>query len=345
MPITRKKILLTICLTAVLGCSSTTDSFDKPESPQSSFRPSSEPVVYADLDAEGKISSADREGRFYACREKEGCKVQFRKAVELIRCDITRGRKFILERDGKIGPISLVSMDANWKQIYKFTSTPGEEIYGFDVYKDEKIAIARGESMCADLVNYDDGKLLYRLCVDQEYGGAVITSLKFNPQGDKLALGHFRGRVYIWDVKQKKVVKRIDLPEDGTKIAERSVKEILFSPDGKMMFVGTESAAYESAITLFSVGDGKVHAQSTELQGVHEMKISPDGKSVAAIELRWKKKRVLLLDANTLKVKQVIAQEEAEKFFFTRLNFSPDGKRLVVGDSTGEIRIYEIGSK
>lgn len=340
-----KRLLTIICLVAVSGCSPTTASLDESGLPYSSFRPTSNPVVSANFGAKGEVSSVDRQGRFYSCKEGDGCNLKFKKGVELIEHRSVNGIEFILKRDDLIGPISFVVVNGSGKLIYEILSNEGEEIYGFDVYKDRKIAVARGEFMCADLRDYTDGKLIYELCIDQEYAGAAATSLKFSPQGDKLIVGHFRGRFYIWDLKQRKIIKRVDIPEDGTQIASRSVDEMLFSPDGKMLFVSTRSAVYKSSITLFSVEDGVVRAQSREIQGISRMEISPDGKSIAVIEAGWKK-RVLLLDANSLKVRKVVAivaKEKRDKYYFSCLNFSPDGKRLLVGDSAGEIRIYELG--
>lgn len=340
-----KKILsAVIYLSVVTGCSTDSDLSNRRELPYSSLRLSSSPVVYAEFGANGGISSADKQGRFYACKEGEGCQLKFKRPVDLLDCVGAKDRKFTLEKSDKTSPTSLAFISGSGDVIYKFTSTPGEEIYGFATYKNEKIAVGRGETMCVELMNYSNGELLYRFCVDQANRFGVVGALKFNPQGDKLAVAPFLSECHIWDIKQKKVTRRIELPDDGTQAATRSINEIEFSPDAKMIFLATGSTVYKSAITLFSVEDGIIRAQSEGIQGVIKMQVSPDGRSIAAIEGGWKT-RILLLDANTLKIKQVIMQEEKEEYYFSCLDFAPDGKRLLVGDSTGEIRVYEIGSK
>ena len=338
----KQLFLLVVCSIVLSGCLPTTESNKGEELLHySSFHPSSSPIVCADFGAKGEISSADRKGNFYICKEGEGCKVEFKRSVDLAECINVKERKFILERNNKTGPVSLLSVDKTGEVIYKLSSTPGEEIYSFDVHKEEKIVVGRGETMCVEIMNYESGKLIYRFCIDKGTRMGVVGALRFSEQGDKLAVAPHIGECYIWDVRQRKVITRMELPDDGTQYATRSVDQVEFSPDSTKVFVSTQSSVYKSAITLFSVEDGSVRAQSKGIQGVYRMKISPDGKRIAAIELS-REKRVLLLNTSTLKVEQIVAQESASDFFFSRLNFSPDGKRLVVGDSTGEIRVYNI---
>ena len=330
-----------ICFIAISGCSPTNEFSNEAALSYSSFHPASSPVVGVSVNTENELSFADREGRFYSCKKDKGCKVKFKKSVDIIGYSAEGERSLVLERDGEISPTSLTSIDGKGSILYSLHSKSDEGIYSFDVHKDKKVAVGRGDTLCIDLLNYDSGKLIYKFCIDQEKFLAVVGALKFSPQGDKLAVGQFLGTCYIWDIKQKKVVKKIDLPDEGTRIFERSINGMAFSLDGERLYVSTETTTYKFAITSFSVKDGVVQAQSKGIQGVHVMEISPDGKNIAAIE-RGLKPRVLLLDTDTLKIKKIIAQEKIEEYYFSCLDFSPDGKRLAVGDSAGEVRVYDL---
>lgn len=140
----------------------------------------------------------------------------------------------------------------------------------------------------------------------------VIQAIDFSPSGQFVALGRLGGQIDIWSIKSRKLIKRLEAQSAG-------VHALAFSPDGKYLVSGTHI--------------GKRYDRNVKPPRPMFDKFPDD-------IVLW----------------SVPAFEKAREFpsrHFTqtpnssiieRLQFSPDGKRLLVSARAGSLEIIDVTS-
>ena len=95
------------------------------------------------------------------------------------------------------------------------------------------------------------------------------------------------------------------------------------------------TASYDASVRLWSSLTGKEELELTEhSDGVLCAAFSPDGTKVASGAGRT----TLIQNVSTKHIEKTLTETDT----ILGLDFSPDGKRLVVGIRTGEAKIYKI---
>ncbi|MDW8068752.1 MAG: WD40 repeat domain-containing protein [Anaerolineae bacterium] len=98
-----------------------------------------------------------------------------------------------------------------------------------------------------------------------------VTSLAFSPDGSLLAVGRMDGRVQIWDVRQRKEVRTIEVSTD------QQIKGLAFSPDGRWL-----ASIWEGVLQVWDVATG----QERQLMRYHDVlmdvRFLPPGDRVVA---------------------------------------------------------------
>jgi WD40 repeat protein len=161
-------------------------------------------------------------------------------------------------------------------------SLPGGETRIYDIVwsSDSKKVItsqgARSRKQVGDIRVWD----VATVGVDFALSDKDISShyqLDISPDNKTLASTASRGRVNLWSMEEKKLIRTI--PADG-----RTVREIAFTPDGKKL----ASCGEESTVKVWSVSTGQpvfgLRKHETE---VHRVDFSPDGTKLVSVDARY----------------------------------------------------------
>lgn len=153
-------------------------------------------------------------------------------------------------------------------------------------------------------------------------------SLAFSPDGKLLAVVVDQTTVLLWDVAQRKEVRRI--PTGGT------ILRIRFSPDGKT--IATGGMAGEGDVRLWDVATAKRKREiSTDGFAVLSLEFSPDGK--------W----LLSANAGTIDVWDLATGERTKQLkaggAVDSLAFSPDGRLLATVSGRTTVEIWDFAKR
>jgi WD40 repeat protein len=201
-----------------------------------------------------------------------------------------------------------------------------------------------------------------------------VTTLSFDPMGKQLALACGDGKVCLWSIIEKKVVRELKAPSgtltemsyraDGEFLVAAAVNEkcvwywpikddvgrkygqwkssclsVTFSQDGRNCAAGYS----DGVIWLFHCADDLRGNQAGPLIGhtgfINSLVFSPDGKLLASC---GRGPDLKLWDTKTWKL---VADLETHENHVTAVVFSPDGKTLYSSSLDGTVKLWEVATR
>ena len=158
-----------------------------------------------------------------------------------------------------------------------------------------------------------------------------VHSVAFNPNGDIIASGCHLGIIRLWDTDTRQPIRTLNVPKNGHIVSAYS---IVFSPDGKTVFCGTDDSIH--------LWDAHIGEHKKTLTGhtdrVETIALSSDGKILASGS---RDDTIRLWDAHTGEHKRTLI---GHKKSINSIAFSPDGKTLTSGGEGGTIRLWDIAT-
>ncbi|MCA8997965.1 MAG: protein kinase, partial [Planctomycetaceae bacterium] len=170
---------------------------------------------------------------------------------------------------------------------------------------------------------------------------AAISSIAFNPKGDRLASGDEKGEVIIWDTLTGQPLHGI-VPDTDTKSS--GVISLQFSPNGKQLAVTSvrKGVVSRKITTVWDATTG------TELLGTH----TQNGDSGIIRSLAFHPSGTTFVTGNNIgdialwnssPLEQVL-KSNLSKSVMTSLAFHPDGMSLAASEARGRVAILDSRS-
>jgi WD40 repeat protein/class 3 adenylate cyclase/tRNA A-37 threonylcarbamoyl transferase component Bud32 len=162
--------------------------------------------------------------------------------------------------------------------------------------------------------------------------GRPAEALAFFPDGRRLATGGVAGRVTLWDVRARKVLRTIRYAEP--------VWWVAVSPDGNRLAVQTRTAVSpRSRVEVRDVASNRVLYSRTVTidRGRGGLYFSPDGRRLAVLGCCRPGSPIDVWDARSGDRKLSVAVDG----YAASLAFSPDGRRLAAGTNDGRVMLLD----
>jgi WD40 repeat protein len=161
----------------------------------------------------------------------------------------------------------------------------------------------------------------------------ALSSVAFDPSGQRLAVGSHLGNIHVWDVALGKLLwQRGDL---------KDVADLAFSADGKTLTAmgGGADKQQNRVFTRWDATTGEERGRSTAQEDAYIGALAPDGSSYASPTADGKVIR-LLDPANG----QELRRTEGEADWPAYTAFSGDGRLLTATSRDGVVRVWETAS-
>ncbi|CAD8104198.1 unnamed protein product [Paramecium sonneborni] len=153
-----------------------------------------------------------------------------------------------------------------------------------------------------------------------------VSSVKFSPDGNTLALSSFDKTIRLIDVQNGQQKAQLE----GHKMGFYSV---CFSPDGTTL----ASVGYGESICFWDVRTGQQYAQlGSQSDFIRQICFSPDGTTLASSSDDMS---ICLWDAKTGQLKAQLNGHDRQVF---SVCFSPDGTMLASGGMDNSIRLWDV---
>lgn len=186
---------------------------------------------------------------------------------------------------------------------------------------DNARALSGGKDTTLRLWELASGKCLKRIECEN-----TILCIAVNQAGNQALSGHFDGRIRLWNLETGECLAMV-------KGHSRDVRSVQITPDGLFAFSGSR----DKTIKIWDLEAG---ACIGTLEGhndwVTSAAISPDGTLIASTG--YEDRTVRLWDWKSGTCLKVIKG----RTFPMSVAFSPDGERLVVGTTCGNIYVYRL---
>jgi WD domain, G-beta repeat len=199
-----------------------------------------------------------------------------------------------------------------------------------------------GKTGASESIEDRDGRNYYTVRVWEVQTGALTHTLDlqqgplaFSPDGNTLAtqpLSNGPKGISLWDVQTGGLRQTLSLEPF---LYPYSVRDVLFSPDGNMLVVGTGLQSRSGEIVLADVRSGtlKQRLAGHHANIVQKVAISPDGSMVASASLDT---TGIIWDLQTGQPTQTLKDLGLP----TIVAFSPDGKTLASVGLNGSVQLW-----
>lgn len=204
-------------------------------------------------------------------------------------------------------------------------TTVGDEfdaVLAADLSPDQSTVALGGPGKVLKIYSTADGSLLHSMKKHTDW----VTAVGYSPDGVLLASGDRQGGLWVWESKSGNEFFGLTGHKAG-------ITDVCFRGDSNIL----ASASEDGTVKLWDMQSGNVvKSIQADPGGVESVHFTHDGRLVTCG--RDKRVRIFKADGSP------VAQSEAFKDIALHAAFDGDGKRVVAGDWTGQIRVFDAAT-
>jgi WD40 repeat protein len=155
----------------------------------------------------------------------------------------------------------------------------------------------------------------------------TVSTLRYAPTGQLLAVAVWRGGVQLWDTKTQTLVRTLS--------TEGNSEQMSFSPDGRWLGVAVWGSGQQTRVQVWEVSTGsevtRLNGHNSDVWGVA---FSPDGKFLVSGDTSG--------DVKLWKVASWQSCSQLKASGGQQIAISPDGHWLAAGGGTFEISLWDF---
>jgi WD40 repeat protein len=203
-----------------------------------------------------------------------------------------------------------------------FPAVPTNAAVGFSQDGGQALAATTGRVIVWDVA---DGKAIRSFSPGIDGDDVEIQGGAFSPDGRRALIINWRGRLSLWDATSGARIGGID--------SESGFDSVAFLPDGKRAVLSGPGVA------MLDTATWKIEVRMLAGQGVNRLELAPRGNQAIAWQWDLDKTFGYLFEPSAAEphpFQEVPGRVSA---------FSPDGKRLFVGEESGRITVWDLASR
>ncbi|MDB5389449.1 MAG: hypothetical protein JWM11_5095 [Planctomycetaceae bacterium] len=212
-----------------------------------------------------------------------------------------------------------------------------DSVLAADISPNQKWVALGGPGKIVKIYSVETGELKHKIKKHTDW----ITSIEFSPNGEMLASGDRNGGVYVWDPETGSILFTLGDHKDMiTDLSWRADSQMLAtaSEDGRVILWYAEDG-FPTRTLNATAGGTPVRAPSTRGKPAGVLAVAYARNGLLATLGRDNSVRIWKPDGNQ--------QTKLEGFTDTpwRVVFSHDGERVIAGDFTGELYVWNVKDK
>ncbi|HMF56926.1 MAG TPA: zinc-ribbon domain-containing protein [Pyrinomonadaceae bacterium] len=159
-----------------------------------------------------------------------------------------------------------------------------------------------------------------------------VTSVAWLHDGRTLATGSLDGTARLWDAQAGSSLQTLDE-------SNNTVVSIAFSSDGQLGAIALDNDGQDTVLIVDTqsgrLGDVKLKLSGENVNNIHQITFSPDGKTLAVGN---RNSKLALWDTATGSLKRSL---EGQDYFTNSVAFSPDGRTIAAGGYGNTVKLWD----
>lgn len=209
-----------------------------------------------------------------------------------------------------------------------------DSVLAADISPDQKWVALGGSNKLVKIFSTETGELKHKIKKHTDW----VTSIEFSPNGEMLASGDRNGGVYVWEPETGSILFTLGDHKD-------MITDVTWRADSQMLATSSE----DGRVILWYAEDGfPTRTLNATAGGTAVRTPLARGKPAGVLGVAYSRNGMLATVGrdNTARVWRADGNQQAklEGFGDTpwRVVFSHDGERVIAGDFTGELQVWNV---